>query len=584
MGRASTILVRWVAPILALVAVLGVAFVLFAPRLVSIEVVRRSMSREIAGWSGRSMTFEGTPEVAFTPFLTVTFPKARIESARDGTLLVDMDALRAQVPLLPLIFRGRIEPSSFTFRKPHFRVSRAADGTTNWDYPSGLDATSPLRQLTIVDGTLDYDDATGLGASLTAINATLELPDLRRAASIQGSARWQDQPFVLYAALDSPGALIAGEAANARIVLESNVLRGTYDGSVRQLDGLAANGQLSLSTSSVTELAQLFGLPTGRMPRIGAASIASSAGFARGALTLGDVALTVNGNEGVGALSLALGGDRPAVQATLAFDALDVGNTIDAVRAIIDTSRLAPDAPLDWPKLDRIDADVRVSADQLRLVGGATSRVAASLALRDGRLDLAIGDMQLYGGRLTASFSSEMQGDAPSGSLQARVDGLALKTALGELAGINAIEGSLSGTLSLQGRGESWNALVASLTGRGSASIARGTIRGIDLSVLTAGNAAIPTLMGRLFNGSTAFTAARADLSITGPTISAPALTVTGAGYSAEMAAEASLGGPDIHARGTVELAGRRSPPASLPFEITGSWSHPVVAPAVPTP
>ncbi len=131
MGRASTILVRWVAPILALVVVLGVAFVLFAPRLVSIEVVRRSMSREIAGWSGRSMTFEGTPEVAFTPFLTVTFPKARIESARDGTLLVDMDALRAQVPLLPLIFRGRIEPSAFTFRKPHFRVNRAADGTMN---------------------------------------------------------------------------------------------------------------------------------------------------------------------------------------------------------------------------------------------------------------------------------------------------------------------------------------------------------------------------------------------------------------------------------------------------------------------
>ncbi len=268
----------------------------------------------------------------------------------------------------------------------------------------------------------------------------------------------------------------------------------------------------------------------------------------------------------------------------LAFDALDVGNTIDAVRAIVDTSRLAPDAPLDWPKLNRIDADLRISADQLRLVGGATSRIAASLALRDGRLDLAIGDMQLYGGRLTASFSSEMQGDAPSGSLQARVDGLALKTALGELAGIDAIDGSLSGTLSLQGRGESWNALMASLTGRGSASIARGSIRGIDLSVLTASNAAIPTLMGRLFNGSTAFTAARADLSIAGPTIYAPELTVTGSGFSAEMAAEASLGSPDIRAHGAIELAGRRAPPATQPFEITGSWSHPVVRATGQTP
>jgi len=125
---------------------------------------------------------------------------------------------------------------------------------------------------------------------------------------------------------------------------------------------------------------------------------------------------------------------------------------------------------------------------------------------------------------------------------------------------------------------------MASLTGRGSASIARGSIRGIDLSVLTASNAAIPTLMGRLFNGSTAFTAARADLSIAGPTLSAPELTVTGNGYSAEMAGEANLGSPDIRAHGAIELAGRRAPPETLPFEISGSWSHPVVRATGPTP
>ncbi|SHE96123.1 Uncharacterized protein involved in outer membrane biogenesis [Kaistia soli DSM 19436] len=581
MGRATAILVKRVAPIAALLVMLGLAFVLFAPKLVSIEVVRRSMSREIAGWSGRSMTFDGTPKVAFTPYLTVTFPKVHIGSARDDTTLVEMDQLRAQVPILPLIFRGRIEPSSFSFLRPRFRIAVDAAGVPNWDLPSGLDATAPLRQLIVTDGSIDYADGAGRAERIDKIDAVLDLPDPRSLASVQGRANWRGKNVNFYASLNSIRAVFDGEAANVRLALESDLLRASFDGSLRRLDGLAANGQISVSTSSLTGLAELFAIPTGRLPRFGAASITSTVDFVRGTLTLGDAALTIDGNQGVGALSLALAAARPSIQATLAFDLLDITSYVGAARAILAASRIAPDAPLGWPRLDNFNADLRLSADQLRVGSETAGRVAASLAVRDGRLDVAIGDLQLYGGRLTASLSAETLDPAPSASLQAKIDQLPLKTALSDLVGIDAIGGTAGGTLSLQGRGASWNELVASLTGRGSVQIAGGTINGISLDVLSGSTAPPASLEGRLFNGTTRFSSAKGDLSIAAGVVSAPNIAVTGTDYRVDMAAEAQIGTPAISAHGEATIGGQRAPALRLPFNVGGTWLHPVVTPVL---
>ncbi|HWJ75817.1 MAG TPA: AsmA family protein [Kaistia sp.] len=582
MGRATAILVKRVAPLAVVLAMLGLAFVLLAPKLVSIEVVRRSMSREIAGWSGRSMTFEGTPQVAFTPYLTVTFPKVRISSARDETTLVEMDQLRAQVPILPLFFRGRIEPSSFSFLRPRFHLAVDAAGVPNWDVPSALDASSPLRQLIVTGGSIDYRDGAGRALTVENIDAVLDLPDPQKLASVQGRASWQGKMVSFYASLNSIRALFDGKAADVRFAIESEPLRASFDGSLRRLDGLAANGQLSLSTPSLTGLAELFAIPTGRLPRFGDASISSTADFVRGTLTLGDAALTVDGNQGVGALSLALGAARPSIQATLAFDLLDITNYARAVRSVLGASRIAPDEPLGWPRLDGFNADLRLSADQLRLGGETAGRMAASLAVRDGRLDVAIGDLQLYGGRLTASLSAETLATAPSASLQARIDQLPLKAALSDLAGISAIDGTAGGTLSLQGRGASWNELVASLVGRGSVSIASGTIGGISLDVLSRSTAAPQSLEPRLFNGKTSFSNAKGDITVAGGVVSAPNIAITGTDYTIDMAAEARIGAPEIRAHGEATIAGQRAPALALPFDIGGTWLHPVVTPVLP--
>jgi len=157
----------------ALMAALVGLFVVTAPGLVSIEVVRRSIAHEIAGWGGRALAFEGAPTVAFRPYLTVTFPRATIVSARTGDVLVSMDQLSAQIPLLPLIFGGNIEPTAFDFRRPDFHFSVDAGGQLNWTLPNGLDATTRVERIRIRDGAIHFRDASGRAIDLAAVDAAL---------------------------------------------------------------------------------------------------------------------------------------------------------------------------------------------------------------------------------------------------------------------------------------------------------------------------------------------------------------------------------------------------------------------------
>ena len=198
-------------------------------------------------------------------------------------------------------------------------------------------------------------------------------------------------------------------------------------------------------------------------------------------LSLGDATVVLDGNAGEGALALDLRAARPALQGTLAFDTLDLSAYADGIAAAIDLARAAPGQPLDWPRLDQIDVDLRLSANALKVGTRRFGRTAASAALRDSRLDVAVGDMQLYGGRLSANFSARMSDGSPDGTLQARIDQVDIGDTLTDLAHVSRLDGKADITLNLSTRGETWNGLVGSLAGAASVKVTNGKITGIDL-------------------------------------------------------------------------------------------------------
>ncbi|BCP51842.1 cell envelope biogenesis protein AsmA [Kaistia sp. 32K] len=563
------------------ILVICVGFVLIAPKLVTIEAVRRSITREVAGWSGKTLTFEGTPTVSFRPYPVVTFQKVRIGSGQDAQPLVVMDSLRAELGLLPL-FIGHVRPSALELEKPVFRFAVDAKGTPNWTLPRSLLGESELGRLIIRAGTIHYVAADRPEVVLSRVNADLNWPDPSTTASVKGSATWQEETFDFNGSVGAPLDLVAGNRSTLRFAVASTPLRASFNGTVRNLIQPEGEGQLTVTTPSIRRLAGLFDMPMEEGSTLGSASIESQASLALNTLTFADAKISVDGNDGEGVLSIGFAKARPAVQGTLAFESLDLSAYAEALASAVSAARAAPDQPFPVSALNEGDVDLRVSASQVLLGSARLGRTAASATIRDDRLTLSVGEAQLYGGRLSASLSASLKDEAASTSLQGRVDGLPVRAALSDLFGISHIDGTGSGTVNLSAHGTSWNGLMASLSGGGRATISDGTFDGVNIGALSQKITADGIISGNLLGGSTKFTQADGTFTVDADRVTASSIVVKGSGYTIDLSGEAPLQVPTISARGDLAIersTGAASTSINVPFVIGGSWDHPTLVP-----
>jgi len=527
---------------LALFAIVGI-FIVTAPSLVSIEVVRRSITYEIAGWGGRALSFEGTPSVAFRPYLTVTFPNVRIVSARSGETLVAMDQLSAQIPLVPLVFGGRIEPSAFRFEHPRFRFAVDAAGQVDWTLPYGLDATTRVEKLEIDDGEIEYRDASGRVVSVQDINASLRWPDPAGPASLQARATWHGEAGEVSATIGSLRDFFEGRATALQLALTSTPLRAAYNGQIQQIEGLTVGGDLTVNAPSIHALSRMAGWELADRDAYGAVSLHSSLSLVRGMATLADAKLAIDGNDGEGALALDLAAATPSLQATLGFDDFEVSPFVELVSDTVGAARKAPEEPLDLSPIGLVDLDIRVSTERLLHRGQTIGRFAGSAALRDRRLDIAIGDLRLFDSRISANISAETQEGVPAATLRGRFEALKLD-ALPEDLAILPMTGTASGTLNLAAAGKTWNEIMEALSGTGSLQIENGAISGLNLAVLSRGWTDPAVARAAMKTGSTPFEKAVGDFTVENGVLTVQQANATGKGFEIDLSGSAPLQGP----------------------------------------
>lgn len=565
------------------VAVLVGAFIVTAPSLVSIEVVRRSIAYEIAGWGGRALTFEGTPTVAFRPYLTVAFPNARIVSSQSGDTLVSTELLSAQIPLMPLIFQGRIEPSAFDFQKPVFHFVTDAEGRPNWTLPYGLDATTRVQRLSLTDGTIHYANATGRAVEIDRVDAVLKWPDPSGPASLSGKAAWQGNPGSFAISIGSLRDFFEQRPTALQLAIDSSPLRAAFSGQIQQLDSLIANGDISLDTTALHGLARLFGWDVPQHPAFGAAALQGAVSLARGVATMPDAKLSIDGNEGEGGLSFDLGSARPSVQATLAFDDLDVTPFVGLGTGLLSEARAQGERMLDFSPLELVDLDVRLSADRLIYSGSTIGRVAGSAALRAGRLDVALADMRLFDARVSASLSLDTAGPASQATLRAQFDALPLKSLPLDSLPFLAMRGSAGGILALTTDGDRWSAFVNNLAGSGELTLAGGTLNGIDAAAL--GKGWTDKAAADAISGKTDFTQASIAFSLARDALSIESGTLKGQGFTADFSGSADLTRPAFTAQGSIDFdAGRFTQASSVPFILRGDANAMDIAPGPAQP
>ena len=106
------------------------------------------------------------------------------------------------------------------------------------------------------------------------------------------------------------------------------------------------------------------------------------------------------------------------------------------------------DAPIDLKALRAIDAEVSLSAREIRVRDLRVGQSDLAIRLRGGRLRAEVKRAALYGGRATATINIDASTRVPAIDMTAEVRGASAAPLLRDTADFDRLEGTVSGRIS----------------------------------------------------------------------------------------------------------------------------------------
>jgi uncharacterized protein involved in outer membrane biogenesis len=341
---------------------------------------------------------------------------------------------------------------------------------------------------------------TGLGGPDMAWRAAVSLKGDELAHAVRladpdlGSAWRLGGPF-------SVSGDLASDTDATAVDLDVAALGGTLhlSGEVGGSDPAALDLAFEAGHPSLARLMRTLGVayqPAGGDP--GAMKATGKLRHADGKLGLEDLSVSLGALTVTGAAELNLAAPRPAIGASLTFNDLAVERFLPARQAaMLELPRFIQRAatgtptvsawsstPLDLAALKLGDADVSLHGDRLSYGGAAIAQPQATLALRDGTLQIQALSGTTLGGPLSATGALSSTGNAAS--LKLALHGADLKLLLAQAIGVAPLDGRGDLDLTVATHGGSLAELVAGLDGQATLAGAGGTISGIDLPALSA--------------------------------------------------------------------------------------------------
>ncbi len=551
------------------------------------ETLKTRIGEQIAAWTGRDVSLRGEPDIDFFPRLTVTLNDVAVGGPNDmsDAEILSMDRLEGTIRLLPLVI-GRVEVGSFTMVRPLIRLVRDGSGTRNWAFDSGAAALQlafagdvPLGDFRIEDGTVIYEDREqGATERLDSVDLSVGWPSVRQPVAISGSGIWRGEQVTFSANASAPFEYLNGGATPVEARLDSAPLVMTFAGEALDADLPQLAGALDLSTQSLRGFASWLGNPIGPGSTLGPAKLAGDAIVIANVLSVENAELTLDGNSATGALQVAAG-PVPEVTGTLAFPALDLTPYLGFAAAGRNDGWRSLDFDTGW--FGDFTADIRLSAGSVQAGGLRFGDTAASVSLRDQRLELGLARAEFLAGSLAGDLAVT---DVP-GSSEARVEAQLRATEfdLGEAAAAlgltRPMSGSASAMIDATGRGGDLGAVASSLTGVGKLDLGSGAFPLLGIAEIAIGGAgADPQRVG--IAATTPVRGLSAGFSFSGGLAILEMASVAALSFRADAKGWIGLTDGSLGLNGAVRPGqGEAAAVASLPFTIGGTLADPVARP-----
>jgi AsmA protein len=341
--------------------------------------------------------------------------------------------------------------------------------------------------VTVRQGTLHVTTVEGASETIGDIQAELTG---RRKGQIAGKGSFSIRGNRL--TFDGTLALPAEKPAQVRwpmkLALKGDLVEASFDGSLGVTGDLQLAGQVELSSPSLRRFARWFGVPVPVADGLNAVGIKGQVAWARNTFAVEDAKVVIDGNEAAGALVLNYGDERPLVDATLAFNALDLSPYAEAARS---QSFLFDRQTATWslfdlsvPLIRHVDADLRISAPKVAVKGFGLGRGAATIAVRSGKLLADIAELDLYGGRLSAQVTANSNEIVPRFTLRGRVENFDAGPAGAAIFGSTVLSGRSTLAVDIEGAGQTPAEVVRRLSGKATLTMPEGGRVAMDMKAL----------------------------------------------------------------------------------------------------
>jgi AsmA protein len=577
-----------IAGVLAVVAVAVIAGPLFIPR----EAVLSAIKGELKAATGLDLAVRGEATVSLFPWGHVSLGDVVLAGASDNEPALAAKELRAKLRLVPLLF-GRIGASDLSLSHARVALVIAPDGSSNWSALSQklartlmpAERVTAISELRITDGTVVIrDEVHGIEENLSGVEMSLAWPAIARSFAATGRFVWRNETFDASATIADLVAALAGARAGLKVRLSGAPFKVAFEGHITRTPAFRLDGTLAADTESLRRALALGGLtplPGGGFGRFALKAQMSVVG---GAVALSAVNVDLDGNTAEGVMTFTSEG-RNTLQGTLAADEIDLTPFLSTLHMLRTAEREWSPVPIMLDGLTGLDLDLRVSARRVSFGTAALGRTALAANLRQGRLTVAIGESQAFGGVLTgfiAVAKTPAGGEIESQLQFANVD---LETCLSDLFGTRRVEGKGTLTFAVKASGDSILAFAQSLNGSATLSAKQGAILGYNVEQLLRRLESRPLAARNEFrSGRTPFEKLNVSVKLVRGVAHVEEVRLDGAAIRLGIVGSASIPARDFDLKGTASLipAGSTTDtPADfeLPFVVQGPWDNPVMLP-----
>jgi AsmA protein len=586
---AATGLKRLAIAVAAVIAAVFVTLVLLS-FLIPAASVRDAVAKEIRAVTGLEPVLRGDVYVSLFPSGAVTFHNVLLGDDRTGEAAVVADELTARLRYFPLL-AGRIEIADVTLRRPTITVTFLPDGESNW---SGLiqslaralkpdpDRTASFSEIGIHDGLIIvHSDHAGRDVTerLDGVEFQLAWPSISRSFGANGRFVWHDEPIEANLTLGDFPAALTGERSGVKLRLAGAPIKLAFDGATSDQPRFQVDGTLSVESPSLRDALRwtdMSELPFGGFGRFALRAQSSIVG---GVVSLSGVNVELDGNSAEGVITLST--DRRTVQGTLAADALDLTPYVSGIHLLAANERTWDQLPIALEGLADFDLDLRLSAAGIKIATAQLGRTAVAANMRNGKLDVTVGESQAFGGVAKGSLglASANRGVAVTSHLQfADVD---LESCLGQVFGIRKLEGRGNLALNIEGSGASVLAVTNTLNGTASLTAHDGAIAGINVEQLLRRLERRPLSgNGDFRTGRTPFANFALSLKIDQGQVSVDDVHLDGPTIRLTVGGQVSVPTRDLDLKGVATLVSNTTDNEfDLPFVIQGQWDDPMMLP-----